>query len=133
MNVAIVGTSKLTDKEKIEAYKLVNLILDSYTNQITVVSGGAVGIDMVAESVAIHRGLKTDIIKPKGHFVEDYMSRNRDIALKAHDLYCITTKAIKTTKCYHHGKEPRDHQKTAGCYTMAHALDMHKPCELFII
>ncbi len=133
MNVAIVGTSKLTDSEKIGCKRLINHILSSYNlAELVIVSGGAPGVDTIAEEVAKEKGLKTKIFKPKGTDTKDYMIRNAEIALECNDLYCLST-PVKDTACYHHGETAKDHQKTAGCYTMNLVLEQNKDAELYII
>ncbi len=89
MKVAIVGTSKLTQTEQYKAVCAIHQILNSYTSEIEVISGGAEGIDTLAIEIAHSRRLNTEIIYPRSNDWEGYKRRNKIIAdthIHRHDL-----------------------------------------------
>lgn len=133
MKVAIVGTSQnLNENEMRAAQNLCSVILTENNRlHTTLISGGAKGIDSIANAVAEGLYIPSIIFKPKGHLTKDYLERNLQIAQECDELYCITTN-VHTKKCYHHDP-PQDHQKTAGCWTMREAERLNKPCRLFVI
>jgi len=129
MKVAIVGSSRLTDTEEADARKYCGLILNSLIKEwgeddITFVSGGASGVDTIAETTAKGLGLKTIIHKPLEYKWENgYKPRNMKIAQECDVLYCLPTK-VKLTPCYH--CEEKDHEVTGGCWTMKYAQKLKK-------
>ena len=129
--VAIVGTShNMTDNEERDVRQLIGLILNGYSKGDTVITGGAKGVDSIAVSIAQTLGFNTMIIKPKSENWDSYKERNLEIARYCDELYCISI-PVHTEKCYHH-KEPQDHQKTAGCWTMNKAIELGKDCKLLL-
>jgi len=131
MKVAIVGTSiNLTENEERDIQQLIALILKRYSDDITVISGGAKGVDSIAIEVAKGLRLKTKIYKPEKQEKEYYFKRNLQIAKECDELHCITV-PVHDKECYHHEK-PQRHQKTAGCWTKNKAEELGKPCQLVV-
>src|SRR4249920_1100403 len=64
VRVAVIGSRSITDKDYVFS------VLDFYLrrlleeNEVIVISGGALGIDAIAEQYAEEKGLKTEIYKP---------------------------------------------------------------------
>jgi len=129
MKIAIVGSSHLSETEGIDARKNSGLVLNSLIEEygvddITLISGGAKGVDTEAEDVAKQLGIKTIIHKPLEYKWENgYKPRNLKIANECDVLYCFPTK-VKTTPCYH--CELKDHEVTGGCWTMKKAKELKK-------
>lgn len=102
-NIAIVGSSKLTEKQSASVKWLISAILFSSWGEEQVVSGGAKGVDSIAEEVANLYGIpvKTflpDIPKWEGHYdsflgqyLKGFKDRNKQIA-----EYCDTLIAIRS-------------------------------------
>jgi len=132
MKVAIVGTSKdLSENEERDVRQFCAMILKDFVPiETTIVSGGAKGVDSIAQEIALVNGFAVKPIFPMGIGTKANMLRNKEIANECDRLFCITTPVHKI-KCYHH-KPPQDHEKTAGCYTMNKALEMDKPCRLLV-
>jgi len=137
MRIAIVGASKLSENEERDAEQYVNYMLDqrisqSLTGDITVVSGGAKGIDSIAERIAKQKGLKTQIFEPEIQQWEDkegktgFRYRNLKIAGDCDVLYCIPI-ALRDKRCYHCDA---DHQVGGGCWTMWQARKLGKETHL---
>lgn len=126
--IAIVGTSKLTGKEVDAAKEIIEDIIKT-NSDFMIISGGATGIDFVAEQKAKDFAIKTLIYAPKEQSWEFFKKRNLKIAIECDELYCISTK-VKTKQCYHHDN-PQDHERTGGCYTMQKALKMGKKVRFF--
>ena len=59
MKIAIIGSRSWKHKAKIQSY------INSLPDDTTIVSGGAIGVDSIAEEAAKSRGLKTEIYKPE--------------------------------------------------------------------
>lgn len=135
MKLAIVGTSELSEKEQILVRDLCSDILKKAKKisgeEITVLSGGAEGVDFIAVDVAKKLGNKVIEFKPSAKNWDAYKERNIKIAQECDELYCITT-PMKNEQCYHH-KPKQNHQKTAGCYTANQAKALKKPIKLFVI
>ena len=133
--VAIVGTSKIrngTDKALVESY--IREVLKEYNPLETVVlSGGAVGVDRVAEAVAIELGIETEIYMPEQPSQLWYLARNRAIANMATRVISIVN-PLKEVKCYHCDKWGKNdnHEVTGGCYTGKH-FSMSTPHEYEVI
>lgn len=141
MRIAIVGTSDLNEKEEVLVRDLCSKLLNTAKKvsgeEITVLSGGAKGVDSIAVEVAKKLGNKVIEFKPDISDWEDidgkkgYKSRNIKIAQECDELYCITTHT-KNEQCYHH-KPRQNHQKTAGCYTANQAKAFKKPIKLLLV
>lgn len=133
MKLAIVGTSvDLSENEDRAIREKITLILKDYAPlETTIISGGAKGVDSIAQEMALVLGFAVKPILPLGIGWKFNKARNIEIAEECDKLICITV-PVHTEKCYHHAKL-EDHQKTAGCYTLKKAKEMNKPCELIII
>ena len=94
MKLAIVGSTLLTDNP--EAIEIIEDVLDKYKPTI-VISGGAEGIDIMAEEAAIRRGIETKIFLPKvARWRDGYMPRNLLIAEECDILVRIASAKSKT-------------------------------------
>jgi len=136
MKVAIVGTSSnLTENEERDVRQFVSMILKDYDPlTTTIISGGAKGVDSLAQEIALLQHFAVKPIFPIGIGTKANLARNSEIATECDDLFCITIPYYKDCdrkQCYHH-KPLGDHQKTAGCYTMNKALEMNKKCRLLV-
>lgn len=133
MKIAIVGTSKITDREEQHVRQICSAILEQYNSPNNIIiSGGAEGVDQIALDVAKNIGFEIKEFLPNRRNWESFKKRNQHIANECDKLYCITT-PVKTIKCYHHFTKPQDHQKTAGCWTLQKAKELGKFSKLFII
>lgn len=136
MNVAIVGTShKMTENEERDVRQTISHILNDFDPATTtIVTGGAVGVDTLAQEIALMKFFAVRPEIPMGIGWDANKARNIEIANQCEKLFCITIPYYKDCgreQCYHH-KPLGDHQKTAGCWTMNKALGMLKPCKLFV-
>lgn len=134
--VAIVGTShNMTENEERDVRQTVAFILKDYKpTETTIVTGGAKGVDTIAQEIALSNGFAVKPIFPMGVGWEYNRARNIEIAKECDELFCITIPYYKDTdrkKCYHHTPNA-DHHKTAGCFTMNKALEMKKLCKLMV-
>ena len=128
MKIAIVGSSHLTDTEEEDARKSCGLILDQMIREygaesLTLISGGASGVDTVAETKAVELGIKCEIHKPAENNWDAYKVRNLKIAESCGIIYCFPTKT-RLQPCYH--CEAKDHERSGGCYTAKHAKSLKK-------
>jgi len=131
MKIAIVGISKPISIVLIHG--VIHKLLNSYDpKKDEVISGGARGVDTFVQKVAESIGFAVSIRSPKSQTWQDFKERNLVIADECDILYCITNKTY-SKMCYHHGDIHQDHQKTAGCWTMNKAIELNKPCKLFIV
>lgn len=80
MRVAIVGSRSYPQLQMVEWF------VRDLPNGVTIVSGGAKGVDLAAQEYAERRGLKTDIYLPnlegckeRSEFTERYYARNQQI------------------------------------------------------
>lgn len=132
MKLAIVGTSQhLLEKEHTAISKLIVEWIDTLDPSL-IISGGATGVDGLADTIAHELNKPFLAILPKTKTTMDYLLRNRQIAEQCDLLICFTTKRIVTEFCYHHTPKER-HQKTAGCYTMNFAANLGKPTKIFVV
>jgi len=137
MKIAIVGSSHLSETEMFDARKFCGLILnqairdcapDMLGGEPILVSGGAKGVDSIAEDVAKELKIKTIIHKPLTHYFETgYKPRNIKIAQDCDVLYCFPT-ALKTTPCYH--CKVLDHEVSGGCWTLRYAKSLGRKTHL---
>ena len=131
MKIAIVGTSSvLTENEERDVRQMISHVLDGFTNEITVITGGAEGVDKMAEEIAKGKGLTVIVYLPDKNNWKGYRKRNLQIAKDCDELFCITIPVKKVT-CYHHSPL-QNHEKTAGCWTLSKVLLMNKPCRLLV-
>ena len=136
MKVAIVGTShNMTENEERDVRQNIAYILKDFKPiETTIVSGGAKGVDTLAQEIALSQGFAIKPLIPMGIGWDANKARNLEIANDCEQLFCITIPFYKDCgreQCYHH-KPLGDHQKTAGCWTMNKVLELKKPCKLFV-
>lgn len=93
MKLAIVGSTSLIGKE--EVYKIIEEVIEKYKPS-TIISGGAKGVDSMAEEVAKKRGISTEIFLPKVNRWEGYKERNLQIAKGCDVLVRIAARDSKT-------------------------------------
>ena len=82
MNIGVVGSRRYRSQTDVEK------LIDSFSKDTTIVSGGCQGVDRWAEKRAGERGLKTLIFRPKlmnvptdkFKVIESYYERNKKIA-----------------------------------------------------
>lgn len=121
MRLAIVGSVALGDSE--EAKRIVEEVLDKYQPSV-VVSGGAIGVDTLAEEAARRRGIAVDSQRSEVKQWHDrgklrgFMSRNREIAERCDRLVRI---AWKQSKSYGSG------------WCRDYAAKLGKPTEEFVV
>ena len=131
MKIAIVGTSRLTEKEKNQTRDAILKIIQSHSQGDVYLSGGAKGVDTEVRNIAQNNDIEIIEYKPlTGYWIDGFMPRNIKIAQECDILYCITT-VKKDIPCYH-CKDPA-HEKTAGCWTMKQATKLKKETHLIII
>lgn len=132
MKVAIVGTShNMTENEVRDVRQCVSMILKDYDPiTTTIVTGGAKGVDSIAQEIALLQRFAVKPIFPLGIGEKHNLARNIEIAKDCDQLFCISI-PVHDKECYHH-KPPQKHEKTAGCYTLQKALEMNKPVKLIV-
>jgi hypothetical protein len=106
LKLAIVGSHKLTAEQTATAVILVNGIISVYRESLmgadlsplTIVSGGASGVDTIAEHIAVQLGLSTEIYHPAHPQWEPkgYKDRNVRIAESCDELWCIRARDTTT-------------------------------------
>lgn len=115
--IAIVGASQLTSEQAANAKYLVHSIMSTWGKGTILVSGGATGIDSIAESVAKELGLQCEIFLPKtASWSTGYRPRNLQIARTADHIISIAKKGEHCLHCAKYGY-PSNHQKSGGCWT----------------
>lgn len=129
--VAIVGTSKdLTDEQEKNIRNNIKRAIQTYPRTVTIISGGARGVDTLAIEIAKELKYSTlELIPPSANW-DGYKIRNMQIAKLCNEIYCFTLPITddRQTVCYHHGdSDDIDHQKTAGCWTGKKAEELGKP------
>jgi predicted Rossmann-fold nucleotide-binding protein len=82
MRVAIIGSRKYSDMEQVKRY------VEELPEETIVISGGAKGVDSMAEEVARQRGLEVVVIRPDyaafpGRPRSAPIARNREIVRQA--------------------------------------------------
>lgn len=110
LRIAIVGSSKSGDS----SYEQVKQLILSYPSNTTIISGGAIGVDSIAEKVANELGYEFECYRPKGYGWKFFKERNLLIAERVKKVYSLAI-ADEEGYCYH--CEVQGHQKTAGCWT----------------
>lgn len=125
MKVAIVGSSHLTENEERMARQYSATILKNYLKEgsVTLISGGAKGVDTQAEDVAKQLSIECKIFKPAEHNWDGYKIRNLKIAQECDILYCLPTK-LKIEPCYHYNTT--DHERSGACWTLKQAKILRK-------
>lgn len=109
MRLAIVGSTNLTPGQSDVAYWLVDAILQKYNwwNSIEVVSGGANGIDHIAQWTAEDLGIPVKIFEPDiqqwesfdgvdGFHLKGFKERNVEIVEYCDELVCIRSVQSRT-------------------------------------
>lgn len=132
MKIAIVGTSHaMTENEERDVRQLCGVILKDYDpTQTTIITGGAKGVDSIAQEIALGLRFAIKPIFPMGIGTKANLARNLEIAKECNELFCISI-PVHDKKCYHHDP-PQDHEKTAGCWTMNKVLELNKLCRLLV-
>ena len=125
MKIAIVGSSHLSEGEERTARQVSSTILKNYLKQgtVTLISGGAKGVDTQAEDVAKQLGIECKIFKPAEQNWDGYKVRNLRIAQECDVLYCLPTK-LKMEPCYH--CNTTDHERSGACWTLKQAKILKK-------
>jgi len=133
LKLAIVGTSiDLSENEDKDIRTTIALILKDYNPlDTTIISGGAKGVDIMAQEIASQLGFTVKSILPLGKGWKFNKPRNIEIAEECDELICISI-PVHTEKCYHH-IEPQNHERTAGCWTLRKVKKMNKPQQLVVI
>lgn len=141
MRLAIVGSSRLSEVEEMDARKLIANIIKDYQKddhifwacgfipQLTIISGGAKGIDTIAAQTAYGLGIPVTVYSPKTQDWPGFKERNIIISKLCDELICITTK-YKTELCYHCDLA---HQRSGACWTLKQAKKLNKPTKLYIL
>ena len=137
VRLAIVGTSRIVDWKLAEMTAFVREYIvgleAEFGENLVIVSGGAEGIDSIAESIAKELGIKVDIILPDqqewsdgkwnrllGRIEIGYRTRNLMIAKKVCRLVNIVGAANKESViCKHCHKQ---HYSSGGCWTAKQAF-----------
>ena len=127
VTIAIVGASVLTSAEIYAARALIRKIMSTWHKDTVLVSGGAEGIDSIAESIAISLGIKCEIFRPTINAWQrgltgaqgGYQERNLKIAQAANHIICIAAPSTDSVECVHCYKadKPAKHRKSGGCWT----------------
>ena len=121
--IAFVGASVLPSGYTAAVRSAVSSRLASLdSSSVVVVSGGAHGVDTVAENVALQMGFECLIYKPQTQDWPGYKARNILIAQKANDVVVITMPLLKGGRkgdCYHCNSVGKNnqHQVSGGCWT----------------
>lgn len=117
MKLAIVGSRSLEGNA--EAERLIGELLDT-CNATLLVSGGAIGIDRMAERIAKARGIPTLILKPATNrwAPNGFMERNKRIAEECDYLVCIMGVPVTS-----HG----------SAWTADYARSIKRPVEEYLI
>ena len=115
VKLAIVGSVKLAGNR--DAQAIIELVLDAHRPE-WVVSGGAAGVDSMAEQEAIRRGIQVLIYRPSQQTWKKFKERNLRIAESCDRLVRIVAR----------------HSKTYGSgWTRDRAAEMGKPTEEYIV
>jgi hypothetical protein len=126
MKLAIVGSSQTMSWNAYHQVKEYVEALQKENPEIEIVSGGAKGIDTIAENVAKELDIPTKVFLPEkdenGKIGWDqYKARNLQIAKYATKVVSFANplSEAESIKCYHCARVGKDnnHFKTAGCYT----------------
>ena len=134
-NVAIVGTSHVPDWRKIffkrEVDTCIDIGIEMYNkNHLTIVSGGAEGVDSIVRECCKARGVNFVEIRPEVEQFNDqfgrkgYRTRNQEIAKKCCLLFNLVSPSTheQGPKCYHCPGEM--HWRSGGCMTEQYAKDL---------
>lgn len=129
MNIGIVGSSKASnDIYYNDVYDIIKNLVDEY-NDITINSGGSIGIDTIVNNVCNNEGIKIKVFPPSKPEWNEYKIRNKNIAESSELVISIALKG--KGYCYHCNKDT--HEKTAGCWTRNYAEKIGKQVRTIII
>ncbi len=117
MKIAIVGSTSLAGN--LQAAALIGRLLDLYRPTL-VISGGAPGIDTLAEEAALRRGIPVSIHRPRAKGWPYFKERNLKIAEECDHLIRI---AASTSKTYGSGWT-RDQARKMGKSTEEHVIQL---------
>jgi predicted Rossmann fold nucleotide-binding protein DprA/Smf involved in DNA uptake len=135
MKIAVVGTSKKLSikEEQLMKNKIVD-ILDKYPRDgsVSIISGGAKGVDSFAVDIAKKLGFRTKEYLPEKQSWKYFKIRNQKIADECDVIFCFTI-SKKENDCYHHKFPEKPHLKTGGCWTLEKAREMGKPSDVILI
>lgn len=124
--LAIVGTSRLTFDEAIEARKYIVYIINERRKSfghLRLITGDADGIDKLVREMCLEQGVDFEVLVARDRHWEGengFRERNLRIAKYCDEIISISTKK-KTEECYHHKKLTESHERTGGCWTMEEA------------
>ena len=115
--IGVVGTSHSTSESVVNQVKEV---LSQYSPKDTeIFTGGAKGVDTIAENEATSMGFKVTVFKPKTQDWNGYKERNLLIADNCTKVYSIvlpkTSEPCKHCKDVHGVSD--EHTSSGGCYT----------------
>ena len=124
--IGIVGTSNPLDYDVAHSVVLgyVKRLLESSSLEIfgrdnlCIVSGGAKGIDTIAENVAQQLGIEFRKFAPKSQTWEHFKERNLKIANMCNRVVSFVNPLV-SQKCYHceNARKDNNHERSGGCYT----------------
>ncbi len=114
MKVAVIGSRTITDD------KFILSVLEQLNEVSCVISGGAKGVDTIAEKWALSKGIVTDIIKPNYALFENKrvapLARNEDIILRSDLVVAFWDGESKGTA--HAIKFAKKHNKPIKMFTL---------------
>ena len=92
MKVAIVGTShNMTENEERDVRQFVSIILKDYDPfTTTIITGGAEGVDSIAQVIALLQHFAVKPVFPMGIGTKANLARNLEIATECDELFCIS-------------------------------------------
>jgi len=123
MKVAIVGSSRLDEKEREDARAVIEFIIKEFVPAWgEVITGDANGVDELVRSFGTECNCLTVVkAKNKRWLPHGCKERNETIGQMADCVFSIATKKIKDKRCYH--CDEQNHDRTGGCWTRRYALD----------
>jgi hypothetical protein len=110
--LAIVGSSRAGTEVEERIKSLITDYVTLYGQKLVIVSGGASGVDSIAEKIAKELGVATETYLPKTANKEGYRDRNQQIAENSNEVISIALPTT-STRCYHCDE---DHERTGGCW-----------------
>lgn len=124
----------MTENEERDIRQTISFVLSKFDSKnTTIISGGAKGVDTMAQEIALKNGFTVKPFFPLGRSWKFYKKRNIEIANECDELFCITIhNRTNKSKCYHHEKL-KNHEKTAGCYTLKICKGLKKPTQLIVV
>lgn len=126
MRIAIVGASKLTENEERDAQQFCGLMMNQWLKEyddLVIISGGAKGVDSIAENCARNLNITTMIFHPEAQNKGEYKIRNMKIAKQCDKLFCLPAN-LRNTPCYHCDTD--EHERSGGCWTANMAKELGK-------